>query len=223
MTKFKVGDKVVCIGDSIDGSFTGHPGETFTVSAVYENDMDFVEMTSADISVDVSRFELVKEESDLESLIATANAGIKAEHLLLSQYTDKVQRKHNNDDDSQWYNFSSNPYKGYSVYRQNPKPTFAPFYVGPKEGYDCRDNPDNKPWKVELKDSFLCIGTNWSFDPIPLMNALADLTRDSISGCTVSGLSLDCMRNGIVIQGKYQISWEDAELVLRALEGVYLK
>jgi hypothetical protein len=139
MTKFKPGDRVVCVRDSDDGSFFGHPGEIFTVSEVHKGDIDFVEMSVGDVSVDMDRFELVKtEESDLEFLITTANAGMRAEHLLLSHYVDKVQRKHANDCDSQWFNFSSNPYNGYSVYREKPKPVFTPFYVGKNTccGYD---------------------------------------------------------------------------------------
>jgi hypothetical protein len=250
--KFKKGDKVVCVRDSDNGSFFGHPGETFTVDWCYEHDVTFEEMPVGEPAVDENRFELAKEKYnsmaegfeslakalesngydnqffELEELVKIANEGLKAEHELLTKYFGKVQRRHSDKiAEFEWVNFTHNPYNGYSVYRVKPESSFTSFYVGektccyydPKTGYGAgHTGPCNTGDKlVKLEGDILFIGI-YSFNYKELYNALADLTRDSVEVATVSGHRLGCMRNGICIDGKTQISWSDAERILEALE-----
>lgn len=230
MAKFKKGDNVICIQDSLDGSFFGHPGETFIVSECLEGDVIFEEMKLGDLPVDACRFQLIEKynEKDLDFLIRTANQGLRAESVLLTKHFAQVQRRHSSQaTDNDWHVFTHNPYNGYSVYRVKVKPAFESFYVGEKTC--CWNDPvtgmgaahtgtcNTGDKLVKLEGETIFIGA-YSFDLKELHGALADLTRDSKEVCVVSNRRLGCMRNGICIDGKTQISWSDADRILEALD-----
>jgi hypothetical protein len=236
MNNFKPGDKVVCIRDSDDGSFFGHPGETFTVLTCYQDNLTFEEMPISECPVDAARFELIgknnfgipylEKESDLDFLVRISNLGMRAENLLLTEYFAEVERRSNHKDG--WRDFTQNPYSGYSIYRVKSKPTFEPFYVGPEictapHSYCGHDKPDCElrgGLLVILENDLLSIG-DYHFNSKELHGALANLVRDSSEVQHVTGHRLGCMRNGICIDGKLQISWHDAENILNALDKFY--
>lgn len=253
MNKFKPGDKVVCVRDSDDGSFFDHPGEIFTVSK-YEIDkmgtkyethsVWFKEMPAGETGVHPRRFELVitpltntsePEVVDLDCLLKAANEGMKAEHLLLEKFFDKVERRHSKGDI--WTAFSHNPYNGYSVYREKQKPTFEPFYIGEKTccSYDPitrsgsgHTGPCTSGTLVELGDptnkaGSLRIGSE-RYNPEEVKEILTALCKDKKAWYDAYMVTRDGIehKNKNKLSG-LKLSWADADKVLEALERVGVK
>lgn len=161
------------------------------------------------VAFDEDYLEPVYHCSELEHLVHIANQGSDAIRQLASKHPDKVEFCIGGI--NSWVTLIStcSPASGYRV-----KTTFEPFCVG-------RDLLPGK-WVVNLVGDTLHIGCK-TFDARQACGWLADLVRNSISSVGIVDQDICAVRNGIRLDGQYEISWADAERILHELEKAGVK
>ncbi len=207
MAKFKVGDKVRRIGHKFEG---WNVGEIRTITEIpYDGGIQ----TGDGYTYAASLAELVTEVlSELEQLVATANAGNKAMSELYRNHYDEVEVLYNGtvstDSPGKWSNSCMK-------IRIKPKPpTFEPFSVG-------------QGWCVELEDNNRVRVGCQPFNVSTLRDSLQALTSGNHNSSEVRNSSgeraqLHVLRTGISTPWGTLI-WEDADRILEALKKLEAK
>jgi hypothetical protein len=210
MSKFKVGDRVV--RRACDCQYTGGVIKVGDIGIVTSIDgFGWITLdTHPKSGATLPDYYDLALESELERLVRVANEGADAVHELSLKY---------------WCDYETREHR----YVVKPKPTFEPFYVGPlsctaPHSYCGQALPSctlEGQWLVSLTDNFLSINfgaRTYRFKAYDLMCALSDLTKNSTEFAVVSNWKLGCMREGICVDGRWQISWSDADRILAELE-----
>lgn len=199
--QFKVGDKVRVKAGRSDASkkHAGKVGVILRISDVVE-ELDISPYSEGGFWM--SEIEAVKEASELEKLVETANAGLAALRALYSKYRNKIEVEQKDgairEANSGFYSSDSSA----KLVRVKPaKPLFVP-YKTKDEGYD-----------VTVEGDRVTVGCA-EFNLTALREGLKQLLRDD--ACSYRELS--SMRYGITTS-KGKISWASAEELLQKLEA----
>lgn len=196
-TQFKIGDHVICIKE-VSGLTEGVVYQVCEVDGPY-----LIKVYKNGNTYGAERFKLIDIEQHYAELINKVNVGLSA-LADLAAFEVKLERKFGNED-----------WKDRKVaidivkYRIKAKPTFEPFSVG-----------GLNEWTVSLDGSYLNIGCK-KFLVQELKPVLTILLRENYSEAFYrpTDTKFSVTRTGIN-NGSYQITWEDAEKILKALENI---
>jgi hypothetical protein len=197
MAKFKKGDRVRCIKGW--DYFRLFAGSEYIIDRVEDCEVALRELPGTGTFIE-SRFQLVApaEQSELEELVATANAGFEALDKLRALHPNNVEVQNANDE--KWRLIGAWGEWSEVRYRIKQTPAFEPFTVG-------------QGWRVELDGGMLRIGCQ-SFVPDVLRSYLIDLCDRN----ALSAGNLSATRTGVAMEGTpHSISWDDADRLLAAL------
>lgn len=205
MAKFKIGDRVRVI-DASDQFQRPHLGKVGVITDSGSDRLPMVRFDGCTFDVCFAECRLVAEQSELETLVATANAGVAARNTLYEKYPGQFEM---DDPGRGWV--TAQPTTMISGYRVNQKPAFEPFEI------EVVGEPF--PIKVKLDGGMLRIGCQ-SFVPDVLRSYLIDLCDRN----ALSAGNLSATRTGIAMEGTpHSISWADADKLLAALKKLEAK
>lgn len=200
-TKFKVGDRVRCI-DATNSCGRLKETEIYMVAEVQES---FIRLKNIENWFDPTRFEkseTQKQPSELEQLVATANAGLAAYYELYQNHRGEIEIE-SFLIQCRWEPICSNHNIGAKLrtLRIKPKPKFEPYII------------DSTGWQVELDDeNTIHLGCQ-SFNVTWLKQGLQALIDRNYSRYE----SLHATRSGVTRDEK-TLPWADAEELYNKLK-----